>query len=350
MLSKMSAFNEIREKIVDEKLHRITSWLANIIDGDTKHISPLLLLSDGVLSEQSKRFLSIDTRFSSVDSIDLPTARLLVRDTYQKEFEYLIKPQSFLTLYLSGTNTSDIQSKLSGLSTYEYYPIILSECLNNEAHLTDIVSVIQDIDNLLISHATLSTIIELLDEIYDAIRYRGADPALEVELLAEYFADKHLTTVAETFLTSDKRVLTLKESVDVLSTLLVKKEPLEVTSFLETTVDSEYTNVSVPEYIEFVEELKEAGVQVVPFHLSFEEKKLLPLELFLSKKTQDRIIDEIFYGHRKKYQSFIETINASNDKDVALINLDTTLELQRANKALKPARKLYEALEQRYSE
>lgn len=342
----MSAFNEIREEIVGEKLDRITSWLANIIDGDTKHISPLLLLSDGVLSEQSKRFLSIDTRFSSVDSIDLPTARLLVRDTYQKEFEYLIKPQSFLTSYLS----ADIQSKLSELSTYEYYPIILSERLNNQAHLTDIVSVIQDIDNLLMSHATLSTIIELLDEIYDAIRYRGADPALEVELLAEYFADKHLTTVVETFLTSDNRVLTLKESVDVLSTLLVKKEPPEVIPPLKTTVDTEYTNVSVPEYTEFVEELKEAGVQVAPFHLSFEEKKLLPLELFLSKKSQDRIIDEIFYGHRKKYQSFIETINASDNKDVALINLDTTLELQRANKASKLARKLYEALEQRYSE
>jgi len=101
----MTAFVNISEKIVGEKLDLITSWLANTIDGDTKHIDASLLLSDGVLSEQSKRFLSVDTRFSSDDSVDIPTARILIADSYQKELEYLIKPQSFLTGYLSNTNT-----------------------------------------------------------------------------------------------------------------------------------------------------------------------------------------------------------------------------------------------------
>src|SRR5688572_15023656 len=122
----MTAFVDMKEKIVGEKLDRITSWLANTIDGDTKHIALSLLLSDGVLSEQSKRFLSHDARFNSVDSIDIPTARILIKDTYEKELEYLIKPHSFLCEYLSGTNTLDMRNKLSGLSAYEYYPIILS--------------------------------------------------------------------------------------------------------------------------------------------------------------------------------------------------------------------------------
>lgn len=346
----MNAFVDIKEKIVGEKLDRITSWLSNVIDGDTKHIPASLLLSDGVLSEQSKRFLTYDARFSSIDTIDLPTARILIADSYQKELEYLIKPQSFLSWYLSGTNTSDIRSKLSGLSSYEYYPIILSERLNHEVHLTTIANSIRDIDNVLMNHATLSTIIELLDEIYDVIRYRGPDPSIEVELLADYFADKHLLTVVEAFLSSKKRELTLKESVDVLSTLLVKRETTEDTPLLEATLDTEYKSITVPEYVEFVEELKEAGVQVVPFHLSLDEKKLLPLELFLSKKSQDRIIRDIFHGHEKRYRSFITTINTATDKDVALINLDTTLEMQRADRATKPARKLIEALDKRYSE
>lgn len=341
---------DIKEKIVGEKLDRITSWLANIVDGDTKHIDPSLLLSDGVLSEQSKRFLSTDTRFTSVDSLDIPTARLLIANSYQKELEYLVKPQLFLSGYLSGTDTLDIQSKLEPLHSYEYYPIILSERLKHEPHLTDIISTIRDIDDLLISHATLSTVIELLDEIYNMIRYRGPDPALETELLADFFTDKHLTTVTEAFLTSGKRELTLKESVDVLSTLLVKKESSENTPISDATTDAEYTNVSVPEYVEFVEELKEAGVQVVPFHLSFKEKKLLPLELFLSQKSQDRIVKDIFHGHEKKYRSFIAMINTATDKEVARINLDTTLEMQRADRASKPARKLFEALDKRYSE
>lgn len=346
----MTAFVDVREKIVGEKLDRITSWLANTIDGDTKLMDSSLLLSDGVLSEQSKLFLSIDMRFKSVDSVDIPSAHILIADSYRKELEYLIKPQSFLSEYLSDASTSDIQSKLSAISAYEYYTIVLSGQLNHGADLVDIDGAIRDIDNLLIRYATLSTIIELLDEIYDVVRYRGPDPALEVELLAEYFADKHLSTVAESFLTSDKRQLTLKESVDVLSTLLVKKEPIEDTPILEATSDTEYTNISVPEYVEFVEELKEAGVQVVPFHLSFEEKKLLPLELFLSQKSQDRIIKDIFHGHEKKYRSFITMINSAADKEVARINLETTLEMQRADRASKPARKLLEALDKRYSE
>jgi hypothetical protein len=151
-------------------------------------------------------------------------------------------------------------------------------------------------------------------------------------------------------LSSEKRELTLKESVDVLSTLLVKRETTEDTPLLEATLDTEYKSITVPEYVEFVEELKEAGVQVVPFHLSLDEKKLLPLELFLSKKSQDRIIRDIFHGHEKRYRSFITTINTATDKDVALINLDTTLEMQRADRASKPARKLIEALDKRYSE
>lgn len=346
----MTAFEDIKENIVGEKLDRISSWLANTIDGDTKSIALSLLLSDGVLSEQSKRFLSQDIRVNSVDSIDIPTARILIKDIYEKELDYLIKPQSFLSQYLSGTNTLDMRSKLSGLSAYEYYPIILSERLSYESHLTDIVSIIRGIDDLIIRHATLSTTIELLDEIYDLVRYRGPDPALEVELLAEYFADKHLTTVSGSFFRSDKRVLTLKESVDLLSGLLVKKEETVHAPVSETTTDAEYTNVSVPEYVEFVEELKEAGVQVVPFHLSIREKKLLPLELFLSQKSQDRIIRDIFHGHEKKYRSFITMMNTATDKEVARINLDTTLEMQRADRASKPARKLSEALEKRYSE
>jgi len=346
----MTAFVNISEKIVGEKLDLITSWLANTIDGDTKHIDASLLLSDGVLSEQSKRFLSVDTRFSSDDSVDIPTARILIADSYQKELEYLIKPQSFLTGYLSNTNTSGLQSKLAVLSIYEYFPIILSEQLNQVAHSTNIAIAISDIDDPWISHATPSTMIGVLEEIYDVIRYRGPDPTLEVELLAEYFADKHLMTVAEAFLTSNKQELTLKESVDVLSTLLVKKDLAEDTPIPEAATDTEYTNVSVPEYVEFVEELKEAGVQVVPFHLSFEEKKLLPLELFLSQKSQDRIIRDIFHGHEKKYRSFIAMINTAKDKEVARINLDTTLEMQRADRASKPARKLSEALDKRYSE
>jgi hypothetical protein len=345
----MTAFVDSKGKIVDEKLDRITSWLANTIDGDTKHIVLSILFSDGVLSEQSKRFLSSDTRFDTADTIDIPTARILLGDAYDKELEYLIRPQLFLSGYLSGT-TSEIRSKIEVLYAYEYYPIILSECLNRIADVTNIPDTIRDIDTLLISHATLSTIIELLDEIYDVIRYRGPDPTLEVEILAAYFGDKHLTSVREAFLTSEKRELTLKESVDVLSALLVKKEPTNTTPITEVTTDAEYTNIRVPEYVEFVEELKEVGVQVVPFRLSFKEKKLLPLEIFLSQKSQDRIIKDIFHGYEKKYKSFITTINTATDKEVARINLETTLEMQRADRASKPARKLYEALEQRYSE
>ncbi|HEY6170648.1 MAG TPA: hypothetical protein VIX80_00175 [Candidatus Kapabacteria bacterium] len=346
----MTAFVDIKEKIVGEKLDRITSWLAIIVNGDTKQFTPSVLLAEGVLSEQSKRFLLADTRFTTIDNIDIPSARILVTDSYLKELEYLLKPQSFLSEYLSGTSALDIQSKVGVLHAYEYYPIIISQRLNHKTHVTDITGIIRDIDDLVMSHATLSITIELLDEIYSAIRYRGPDPALEVELLSEYFRDKHVTIVADAFLASTKRELTLKESVDVLSALLVKKEPAEQTPISETALDTEYTNVSVPEYVEFVEELKEAGVQVVPFHLSFKEKKLLPLELFLSQKSQDRIIKDIFHGHEKKYRSFIATINTATDKEVARINLDTTLEMQRADRASKPARKLSEALDKRYSE
>jgi hypothetical protein len=199
------------------------------------------------------------------------------------------------------------------------------------------------------SHATLSIIIELLDEIYDLIRYRNADPSLEVELLAKYFADKHLPFVSAAFLASFNRVMTLKESVDLLSSLLVKGETSDVNSLMRASSYLEYSSVDVPKYVEFEEELKKAGVQLIPFHLTSTKKELLPYDFFLSHKSKNRIIKNIFHGHKNKYQSLIDTINASTHKRDALINLDTTLELQRANRDSKPARKLFEALEQRYS-
>jgi hypothetical protein len=338
---------EIINSIISDKLDRFTLWMSNTIDGDEKTVSGSFLLSDGVLSEQARNFLLATPSFNAEQTLDIPTARASVKHQFEKEIEYLIHPQKFLTDYLA--TDSSLKEKIDSLSAYEYFPIILRERLKVSPSSTSIRAIVSDIDSLLMKYATPSCMIELLGEIYDVIQYRGFEPKLESELLSEYFIDKGMPTVSKAFNETPQSEFTLHESIDLLSSLLIKKD-IQNLSSLESSYVSDYSNVEVPQYTEFVEELKEAGVQVIPYQPIFQDKQLLPFEFYLSDKAVKRIKENVFYGNEKKYHEFIETLNTSRDKETAFINIDTTLELQRIDKTSKTARRLFEALDQRYSE
>lgn len=346
----MNRFLEAKERIIHEKLDILTSWISTSIDGDEKFINSSLLTSDGVLSEQAKRFLLTDERFTDSHQLEIPIAQRLIEDAYHRELDYLATPQSFLTQYLFTTEQTSAISKLNNLTAYEYYRVILSEMTNYSNDDSFTLSDIQLIDNTLMFHATLSSVTELLDELYSFVRYRGNDPFLESEILIAFFNDKEMPSVSDAIAATHLNTLRIKEVIDVLSALLVKSEPVVHLDEIIPVNDIGYVNVSVSKYDEFVDELKVVGVDVTASREVHIKNTLLPYEFFLTKKNQERILNQIFYGHRKQFQSFIDTINASKSKDVALINIDTTLELQRVTKKSKPVRKIYEAIDKRYSE
>jgi hypothetical protein len=93
-------------------------------------------------------------------------------------------------------------------------------------------------------------------------------------------------------------------------------------------------------------DLHEAGVNI---RTPPEPEVLLPpIELFIDPKLRDKTIEKIFHGNPEEYKRLVTLLNRSKDVEKAMLNLETTLKLQRFNENSKLAKRLREATALRF--
>jgi hypothetical protein len=370
-------FEEIRNKVRQEKLGKITSWLFLTEDPQTHTVAVGKIIADGVLAENIRRiflhFLEQDHVLPQEDAnplhssleeklVEVPELLRLLDKSISFTFDYLIKPRKiFSEFLLEGKKDINIGahlfSKLDSIVSYEYFPLLSGEWFTRQMKTgrtflsqDELHSFIKNTDELIVSHATISTMIELLDPIYDFFNYRTPSPEIEIELLSSFFFEKGLDGIAQTYVESPKSTLSMREAVDILTDLLVKhKKEHSAEETIAADTNSDFHSISIPEYNTFLEDLKTVGVRLPEAPLGTDDHYLLPFEFFIGKKLRAKTIKKIFYDDEEAYNSFISRVNSIHDKEQAALTLETMIELQRIDLSSKTAMRFREALSNRFT-
>jgi hypothetical protein len=216
-------FEEIRNKVRQEKLGKITSWLFLTEDPQTHTVAVGKIIADGVLAENIRRiflhFLEQDRALLQEDAnplhssleekvVEVPELLRLLDKSISFTFDYLVKPrQIFREFLLEGKKEISIGSylfsKLDSIVSYDYFPLLAGDRFTRQTDAgqttisqDELHSFIRDSDELILRHATISTMIELLDPLYDFFNYRAPSPEIEIELLSAFFLEKGLDGIA----------------------------------------------------------------------------------------------------------------------------------------------------------
>src|SRR5205807_8322006 len=101
----------------------------------------------------------------------------------------------------------------------------------------------------------------------------------------------------------------------------------------------------IPEYEQFLKELRDVGVVLPPPKLgALPEDEYFPVEFFIGKKLRKKSIEKIFRGNKAEYMQMLRVLNAAREYDQAKLNFETLLGIRRISPESKTARRLAKAL------
>ena len=108
----------------------------------------------------------------------------------------------------------------------------------------------------------------------------------------------------------------------------------------------------IPQYDEFLKELRDVGVMLPPpnVHHELKEEKinLPPIQMFINSKLRKKCLEKIFRFNTNEYDRSIILLNAIKDYPQAELNLRSLLELHKVKPDSKVAMRLNEALRMRF--
>jgi hypothetical protein len=342
--------------IIDEKHSSVMRWVTTTVAETDSKIALAQLLGGNVLTQQVANFLSYELKGATAStvtelelSLDQISKHLLT--AFERTYAFLIAPEKFLADFFASIQGATLDEtfvqKPDVFETYEYFPLILKEWAAYQrlqgtgfVSRTELVVKLHEIDQLILRHATISVMVDLLDPLYDFHRHRSGDPELPGEELARYFEDKGITQAVHEFTGKQDSYFTLREAVEIISSLLGTGLTVsEVPEAIAAPIQTEYPETH---YDAFLHDLQEAGVNMrTP--AEHERSPLPSVELFISTKLRERTIRDVFHGNRAEYDRFLSFLNSSRNLDKAMLNLNTTLKLQRVDATSKLARRLREA-------
>jgi hypothetical protein len=350
-------FSHWGKTIIEEKHQAVMRWVTTTVEETDSKVALQRLLETDVLTPQVAKFLVFELKGNSAPetniyelqlSLDLISKHLLT--AYEKTYSYLLTPETFLADFLASIEGAafdeSFSNKLEVFVTYDYFPMILAAWATylkqqgtGFVSRTELVVKIHEIDQLILRHATISVMVDLLDPIYDFHRHHAGNPTLPGSELALLFEDKNLSQAAQEFNLRSDKYFNLREAVEIISNMLgTGFIPSEIPPPPEVPVSSEYPETH---YDAFLQDLQEAGVEL---RTPDETQKAVPsIELFIGKKLRERTIRKVFHDNRNEYQRFITFLNASSSLDKALLNLETTLRMQRVDPTSKLAQRLRDA-------
>lgn len=349
------------KKIIEEKHSSAMRWVTTTLEETDSRIIVERLLESDVLPSLTSNFFIYNLKGTSfpdakIEMLDLPLDALSrqLRLAYEQTYSYLIAPEAFLADFLATiegvTLDETFSSKLRIFTDYDYFPALLAAWAGHSrdkgrgfVSRTDFIVKLRDIDTLILRHATISVLVDLLDPLYNFHRHLSSNPALPGTELALFFADKGVSAAVEAFGKQDEREFDLKQAVEVISGMIGAGVATIEISKPPTERQSEYPETH---YDSFLQDLHEAGVEIRSPDES--PRRLPPIELFIAPKLRQRAIDEVFRKRTDEYERFVDHLNGSKSINRALLNLETTLQLHRIDPGSKVARRLREAISMRF--
>ncbi len=355
-------FSHWGRRIIEEKHEAVMRWVTTTVAETDSKIALQRLLENDVLPQQTANFLAFELRGNtstetSIYELQLPLDQISkhLLSAYEKSYAYLLTPETFLADFLATAEGAafdeNFASKLQTFLVYDYFPLILGAWGENARQndvgyvsRTEFVVKLRDIDELILHHATISVMVDLLDPIYDFHRHQSSDPTLPASELALFFEDKGLAQAVDEFNAKADQPINIREAVQIISVLLGTGFTVtEPPPALEPPQEIEYPET---QYDEFLHDLQEAGVKL---QTPEETQVALPsIERFISKKLRKKTILKVFHENRSEYERFIAFLNGSTSLEKAILNIETTLRMQRVDPTSKLAKRLREAATQRF--
>jgi hypothetical protein len=350
-------FSHWGKAIIEEKHQAVMRWVTTTVEETDSKVALQRLLENDVLSPQVANFLMFELNGSSAQEANIAELHLSLDQisrslltAYERAYAYLITPENFLADFLASIEGASLDdsftNKLEVFVSYDYFPLILAAWATylkqqgtGFVSRTDLVVKLRDIDQLILRHATISVMVDLLDPIYDFHRHHSGNPTLPGSELALFFEDKGLSQTGEQFDSRSDKHFNLKEAVEIISKMLgTRFTAAEIPHIQDIPSQEAYPETH---YDAFLQDLHEAGVDI---RTPDEVPKPVPsIELFIDSKLRDKAIRDVFHGDRGEYQRFITFLNANSSLEKAMLNLETTLRMQRVDPSSKVAQRLREA-------
>lgn len=339
-------------------------WVTTTVAETDSKIALQRLLENDVLSQQVANFLAFELRGQTSPETSIYELHLTldqisshVMTAFEKSYAYLLAPETFLADFLASNEGAAFDesfiNKLQACAVYDYFPLILSSWAEFSKEngvgfvsRTELIGKLREIDELILHHATISVMVDLLDPLYDFHRHQSSDPTLPGSELALFFEDKGLRQAVDEFNAKADQPVNIREAVQILSVLLGTGFTItEPPPALEPPQEIEYPET---QYDEFLHDLQEAGVKLRTTEET--QTAVQPIELFISKKLRKKTITKVFHDNRSEYERFIAFLNGSTSLEKAILNIETTLRMQRVDPTSKLAGRLREAATLRFGQ
>jgi hypothetical protein len=349
MESALHSFT-IEFSLCEEKAAKVMRWVSGSEDISRSEFAIIRLFKSGVLPENTRGFLHslLELQFPGERvNLELPPEQLhaLISDAFAKTYLYLSTPQVFLSDFLSFGKEdiiikSDMLTRLSYLIDYPYFSDMIDEWLGiqlqsgaNEIPMAELREIISRIDHTVFLYSPIEKIIDYLKPFFE---FHNDAKVLPAGIVHSFLSDKQLllpTRLEREEFTSEDIAYALKEAL-----LLVSAKESE-------------EELPVPEYGEFLKELREIGVNIPsPNNKIIAENTLLPpIQLFISEKLRAKCIEKIFHGNTKEYERGIGLLNAAGEYLQAELNLRTLLDMYKIPEDAKVSRRLHRALRLRFN-
>ncbi len=344
---------EIIREISRIKAEKVLRWLYEQEPADTTVFRLSLLFNETVLPAQVQGFarhilgaIPVENTLQTPEEIST-----LVTKSFEHCSLFLSAPNSFIPDFLTRDtdSISDIliaQNDLATLQYYSYYAEFLSEWLTHQVApitVADLRSIIRQIDRLTFFYSSQSQIETNLESFFNY--FRDAEISQEqCNILINCFVN-------------DKGVHSEIDIADYTSFTLAAylKQHLDRTEIIfEEQPTSGEQDISEEDYTAFIDELKQAGVHLpLPTAMRHTEtptvkKRSLPIQLFIDSKLERKLIENIFHSNRNEYERMLTMINHAGSYLESILNLETTLHLQKANRSEKILTKFENAIKMKF--
>ncbi len=344
---------EIIREISRIKAEKVLRWLYEQEPADTAVFRLSLLFNETVLPAQVQGFARhILGAIPVENTVQTPEE---ISDLVKKSFEhcslFLSAPNVFTPDFLTqGTGSiSDIaiaQNDLATLQYYSYYAEFLSEWLTLQTapiSIDDLRSITRQIDRLIIFNSSEQQIETYLESFFNYFR--------DAEITAEQ------CNILINCFVNDKGVHSEIDLTDYTAFTLATylKQHLDRTEIVfEEQASTNAQDITEEDYTAFIDELKQAGVHLpLPSAMRQAEtpivkKRTLPIQLFIDSKLENKLIKNIFHSNRNEYERMLTMINHAGSYLESILNLETTLHLQKASRSEKLLTKFENAIKMKF--
>lgn len=344
---------EIIRDISRAKTEKVLRWLYEQEPADIAVFRLSLLFNETVLPAQVQGFARHILGASPVENTLQTPEEIsnLVKQSFEHCSLLLSAPNSFIPDFLTrGTasvvDVSTAQTDLATLQYYPYYSAFLSEWLMLQSapiNLADLRSIIRQIDRLTFFYSSESQIETYLEPFFNYFRDAEISQEQSNILINCFINDKGVDSeidLADN--TSFTLAAYLKQHLDRAEIIFEKQET------------SGEQDISEEDYTAFIDELKQAGVHLpLPTamrqaEMPIEKKRSLPIQLFIDSKLERKLIENIFHSNRNEYERMLTMINHAGSYLESILNLETTLHLQKASRSEKLLTKFENAIKMKF--